>query len=308
MCWCRFRRQVPEGSGGFRAGVRSGGRFRKVPESSAVKWSRFRRQVPEGSGRFRKVLVYAGVGSRKVLEGSGRFWRVTVCAGGKFRKVPQSSAIEWRRFRRQVPDGSGRFWGVPVYAGVGSGGRFPKVLEGSGKFRRVPVCAGVGRRVSEGSRPESSVCVGVGSGGFGRSGEFRCGLLPCKLDRSSHVIALITGITINIVHMGKTIARKGAHVVKDGKRHKDVMLLLLGIPPKFIFFCTRTFQNLASARRNLQRQDLLHQNTSAPIPSAPEPSGTSPRPCTAYLTKALRRPCALRNLTSVSALEPSVPS
>ena len=56
-------------------------------------------------------------------------------------------------------DGSGRFWGVPVYAGVGSGGRFRKVLEGSGKFRRVPVCAGVGRRVSEGSRPESSgVC------------------------------------------------------------------------------------------------------------------------------------------------------
>ena len=46
-----------------------------------------------------------------------------------------------------------------MYAGVGSGGRFRKVLEGSGKFRRVPVCAGVGRRVSEGCRPESSsVC------------------------------------------------------------------------------------------------------------------------------------------------------
>ena len=48
------------------------------------------------------------------------------------------------------------------------------------------------------------------------------------------MIALITGITVNIVHMGKTIAQKGAHVVKDGKRHKDVMLLLLGIPPKLI--------------------------------------------------------------------------
>ena len=48
------------------------------------------------------------------------------------------------------------------------------------------------------------------------------------------MIALITGITVNIVHMGNTIAQKGAHVVKDGKRHKDVMLLLLGIPPKFI--------------------------------------------------------------------------
>ena len=34
----------------------------------------------------------------------------------------------------------------------------------------------------------------------------------------------------NIVHMGKTIAQKGAHVVKDGIS----MLLLLGIPPKII--------------------------------------------------------------------------
>ena len=66
------------------------------------------------------------------------------------------------------------------------------------------------------------------------SGEFWCGLLPCDVDRSSHVIALITGITVNIVHMGKTTAQKGAHVVKDGKRHTDVMLLLLGIPPKLI--------------------------------------------------------------------------
>ena len=39
----------------------------------------------------------------------------------------------------------------------------------------------------------------------------------------------------NIVHMGKTIAQKGAHVVKDGIS----MLLLLGIPPKLIFFSQR---------------------------------------------------------------------
>ena len=51
------------------------------------------------------------------------------------------------------------------------------------------------------------------------------------------MIALITGITISIVHMGKTTAQKGAHVVKDGKNHKDVMLLLLGIPPKLIIQC-----------------------------------------------------------------------
>ena len=50
------------GSGRFRrvpvcAGVGSGGGFRKVLESSGVKWCRFWRQVAEGSGRFRKVPV-----------------------------------------------------------------------------------------------------------------------------------------------------------------------------------------------------------------------------------------------------------
>ena len=124
----------------------SGGRFRKVPESSGVKWCRFRRQGPEGSGEFRCKMVY----------------------------VPEAS--------------SGRFRRVPVYAGVGSGGGFRKVpkgwfrkvSEGSGGFRRVPARVGVGsgRQGSEGS------------------GEFRCGLLHCNHDRSSHVIVLITGITL----------------------------------------------------------------------------------------------------------------
>ena len=59
---CRSQEQVPEvpeGSGGFRrfAGVGSGGRFRKVPESSGVKWCRFWRQVPESSGEFRCGLL-----------------------------------------------------------------------------------------------------------------------------------------------------------------------------------------------------------------------------------------------------------
>ena len=40
--------------------------------------------------------------------------------------------------------------------------------EGSGRFRRVPACAGVGS-----------------------------GSLPCNLDRRSHVIVLITGITLS---------------------------------------------------------------------------------------------------------------
>ena len=54
------------------AGVGSGGKFRKVPESSGVCWCRFRRRVPEGSGEFRCALV-------SVPEaGFGRFRRVTV--------------------------------------------------------------------------------------------------------------------------------------------------------------------------------------------------------------------------------------
>ena len=87
------------------AGAGSGGRFRKVPESSGVCWCRFRRRVPEGSGGFRRMLA-------KVPEaGSGRFRRVPVCAGlgsgrlvpeidsgdgsgGRFRKVPESSAVK----------------------------------------------------------------------------------------------------------------------------------------------------------------------------------------------------------------------
>ena len=49
------------------AGVGSGGRFRKVPDGSVVCWCRFRRQLPEGSegsgefqcfGRFRRVPVW----------------------------------------------------------------------------------------------------------------------------------------------------------------------------------------------------------------------------------------------------------
>ena len=45
MCWCRFRKQVPEGSGEFRCVLvqvpeAGSGRFRRVPACA--------RQVPEG--------------------------------------------------------------------------------------------------------------------------------------------------------------------------------------------------------------------------------------------------------------------
>ena len=70
-------------------------------------------------------------------------------SGQRFRKVPESSGVCWCRFRKQVP-------------------------EGPGTFRRDSgVCwCGFRRQDSEGSR------------------EFRRGLLPCDLDRSSHVIVL----------------------------------------------------------------------------------------------------------------------
>ena len=64
VCRCGSQEQVPEaGSGRFRmvpayVGVGSGGRLRKVPESSAVKWCRFRKQFP---GRFQKIWKGSGV-------------------------------------------------------------------------------------------------------------------------------------------------------------------------------------------------------------------------------------------------------
>ena len=142
-----------------------------------------------------------------------------VASGSRFRKVPEGSAIKWCWFQRQVPDGSGR-------------------------FRRVPVCAGVGRRVRR--FPRVPVCVGVGSGGRVRkvlesSAVWFVALQP-SLDRSSHAIALIAGITVNIVHMGKTIAQKGAHVVKDGKRHKNVLCYCCWGYHQSLFFVASAFR------------------------------------------------------------------
>ena len=114
VCRCGSQEQVPEeGSGRFRrvpayAGVGSGGRFGKVPESSGVKWCRFRKQVP---GRFRKIS-----------EGSGD---AGVGSGGGFRKVPKG-------WFRKVLEGSGGFRRVLARVGVGSGGRVQKVPESSG--------------------------------------------------------------------------------------------------------------------------------------------------------------------------------
>ena len=135
-----------------------------------------------------------------------------------------STGVCWCGSQEQVPEeGSGRFRRVPAYAGVGSGGSFRKVpkgwfrkvLESSGGFRRVPARVGVGfgkfRRVPKSS---GECWYRIGGKGSEGSGEFRCGLLPCNLDRSSHVIVLITRITLS----------------------QGIRLLLLGISPKLIFW------------------------------------------------------------------------
>ena len=164
----RFRK-VPESSSVCWCG--SGGRFRKVPESSGVCCCRFRRQVPEGSG----VTVW------QVPEGSGEFrCGVPVCAivgsGGKFRKVPELRCGRFRKVPESsgvlgsgIPESSGEFRCVLVYVAGASSGRFWRVPESSG----VRWC---------GYRSQ-------GSEGYG---ELRCGLLPCNLVRGSHVIVLNT--------------------------------------------------------------------------------------------------------------------
>ena len=96
-----------------------------------------------------------------------------VGSGGRFRKVPKG-------WFRKVSAGSGGFWSRRVLvkvpeAGFGISRRVP---EGSEEFRRVLVCR-FRRQGSEGS------------------GEFRCGLLPCNFDRSSHVIVWITVMTLS---------------------------------------------------------------------------------------------------------------
>ena len=225
VCWCRFRfRRVP-----VCAGVGFGGRFRRVPVCAGV----------GSGGRFRRVPVSAGVGF------GGRFRRDPVCAGvGSGGRLSESSGVCWLLVPeagcRRVPvcagvGSGGRFWRDPACAGVGSGGR----------FRRVPVCAGVGfggrfrrdpvrrfwRQVPERSGvcwcrfwrqvPErSGVCwcrfrrqLLEGSGGSSvseGSGEFRCRLLACNLDRSSYVIVFEPLLVMTLSTWAKPLRNKNA--------------------------------------------------------------------------------------------------
>ena len=126
-----------------------------------------------------------------------------VDSGGNFRKIPEGSSVGWCSFRRQLPERSGRFRRqLPEYSGgchVASRGNFRNVPEGSSvcwcRFRRqLPEGSGGFRRVLEGSN--------VSEG----SGKFRCGFLPCNLDRNNYVIVFEPPFGDVIVHMGETIA------------------------------------------------------------------------------------------------------
>ena len=77
------------------------------------------------------------------------------------------------------------------------------------------------------------MCAGVGSGCNFRKvpeGSGESDLLPCSLDRSSHVIVFAYLLAMTLSAWAKPAEQECARVVKHGIR-----LLLLGIPPKFIF-------------------------------------------------------------------------
>ena len=69
----------------------TGGRARKVPESSGVCWCRFRRQVPEAGSLPVCAIVGSGGRFRKVRESCGVNW--CIGTGGRVRKVPESYAV-----------------------------------------------------------------------------------------------------------------------------------------------------------------------------------------------------------------------
>ena len=75
------------GSGRFRrapvcAGAGSGGKFRKVAEGSGVCWCRFRMQLSEGSGGFRCVLVNRNLSPEPTPAHTGTFRNLPEPASG----------------------------------------------------------------------------------------------------------------------------------------------------------------------------------------------------------------------------------
>ena len=88
-----------------------------------------------------------------------------------------------------------------------------KVLEGFGGFRRM-------RRFRRWVPEGSERLVPEGLGRFRRVPE-SSGACWCRFRRQEQPCDCFDHGD-NIVHMGKNTAQKGANVVKDGTRHKDV--------------------------------------------------------------------------------------
>ena len=170
-------------------------------------------------------------------------------------------------------------------AGGGSGGGFRKVPEaGWGGFQGVLVQvpeanAGRFRRVPEGAS--------VGSGGRVRKVPESSGVLPCNLDRSSFEHLLV----ITLSAWAKPLRqKKGTHVAKHDIRIH--MLLLLGIPPKLIFFGSKqkkqvffwstslTYRSKSSKRRWLwvgSTGGVFHRPTTRCSSRRPKASISVPR-------------------------------
>ena len=133
-------------------------------------------------------------------KNNGRLWISNIVFPQQRKLMGSSAQISSGVCRcgsqEQVPEeGSRRFQRVPVCAGVGSGGR----------FRWVLVCAGVGSGGNFQKVPE-------GSGEFQGFGRFRSGLLPCNLDRNSHVIVFEHLLVIILSTWAKPLRNKDVSI------------------------------------------------------------------------------------------------
>ena len=155
--------------------------------------------------------------------------------------------------QEQVPEeGSGSFWRVPAGVGVGSGGRFRKVLENSGgRFRKVPESFGAGwcrlrRQVPEGFR--ACWCRFRRQGSEG-SREFRRG----NLDRSSHVIVCFEHwLVITLSKWAKPLRKKIVHVYSQ-TWHKDSYIYIYDMCDTAVGDTTKAYYLLAQNPRDVLR-------------------------------------------------------
>ena len=109
---------------------------------------------------------------------------------------------------------------------VGSGDKFHKVRKVPSRFRRQ---------------------------GLEGSGKFRCGLLPCNLDMSSHVIVLLTGITLS-----RGIQTKAQYNAATGRSQKKKVIGSHLISSHLRYMCAPS-HSAASARETTKKQHSKQQ-------------------------------------------------